>query len=98
MKTSQVKRAPGFERMKVIDVHPDQPDILTHFYFIIDVKKWTNSIISYILLFFKVIGMNSININLLTRIKNFSEIPQFFTGWLVPFKGRVDCYPGCGCR
>lgn len=61
--------------------------ILSLFYFVIDVKKWTGGINSYIMLFFKVIGMNSITIYLLTRIKNFNEISQFFTGWLVPSFG-----------
>lgn len=56
--------------------------LLSLFYFFIDVKKWTNGIISYKLLFFKVIGMNSITIYLATRILNFSSLSRFFTGWL----------------
>ena len=56
--------------------------LLSLFYFIIDVKKWTGGINSYILLFFKVIGMNSIMIYMTTRIMNFNDISLFFTGWL----------------
>jgi predicted acyltransferase len=60
--------------------------LLSLFYFFIDVKKWTNGIISYKLFFFKVIGMNSITIYLATRILNFNQFSRFFTGWLAsPF-------------
>jgi len=60
--------------------------LLSLFYYSIDVKKWTNGIISYKLLFFKVIGMNSITIYLATRIINFNQASRFFTGWLAsPF-------------
>ncbi len=56
--------------------------LLSLSYFLIDVRKWTNGIISYKWLFFKVIGMNSITIYLGTRIINFSALSRFFTGWL----------------
>jgi predicted acyltransferase len=60
--------------------------VLSLFYFLIDVRKWVNGLISYKWLFFKVIGMNSITIYLGTRIVNFSSISKFFTGWLAtPF-------------
>lgn len=55
--------------------------LLSLFYFFIDVKKWTNGIVSYKLLFFKVIGMNSITIYMATRILNFNQLSRFFTGW-----------------
>jgi predicted acyltransferase len=53
--------------------------LLSLFYFMIDVKKWTGGIVS---LFFKVIGMNSITIYMATRIINFGTIAGFFLGWL----------------
>jgi predicted acyltransferase len=60
--------------------------LLSLFYFLIDVRKWVNGIISYKWLFFKVIGMNSITIYLGTRIVNFNQLSRFFTGWLAsPF-------------
>lgn len=60
--------------------------ILSMFYFTIDVKKWINGFASYLWLFFKVIGMNSITIYLATRIINFGQLSRFFTGWLAtPF-------------
>jgi predicted acyltransferase len=60
--------------------------LLSLFYFLIDVRKWINGIISYKWLFFKVIGMNSITIYLGTRIVNFNQLSRFFTGWLAsPF-------------
>ena len=60
--------------------------LLSFIYFSIDVKKWTNGIITYKLLFFKVIGMNSITIYLATRMLNFNQVSRFFTGWLAtPF-------------
>ncbi len=60
--------------------------LLSLFYFTIDVKPGTNRIAPYKLLFFKVIGMNSITIYLGTRIVNFGQISRFFTGWLAtPF-------------
>lgn len=60
--------------------------LLSLFYFTIDVKPIKNKIAQKKLLFFKVIGMNSITIYLATRIINFSQLSRFFTGWLaVPF-------------
>lgn len=56
--------------------------LLSLFYFMIDVKKWTGGIASYKILFFKVIGMNSITIYMATRIINFGAIAGFFLGWL----------------
>jgi predicted acyltransferase len=56
--------------------------VLSLFYFLIDVRKWVNGLVSYKWLFFKVIGMNSITIYLGTRIVNFNPISKFFTGWL----------------
>ena len=56
--------------------------LLSLFYFFIDVKKWTKGIVSYKLLFFKAIGMNSITIYMATRILNFNQLSRFFTGWL----------------
>jgi len=56
--------------------------LLSLFYFCIDVKNWTGGIIAYKLLFFKVIGMNSITIYLATRMLNFNQVSRFFTGWL----------------
>ena len=56
--------------------------LLSLFYFCIDVKNWTGGIIAYKLLFFKVIGMNSITIYMATRILNFNQVSRFFTGWL----------------
>ena len=56
--------------------------LLSLFYFTIDVKPKTNKIVQYKLLFFKVIGMNSITIYLATRILNFTQVSRFFTGWL----------------
>ncbi len=64
--------------------------LLSLFYFTIDVKKWTGGIASYKILFFKVIGMNSITIYLAVDIVNFGAISQFFTGWLVaPLGGWI---------
>jgi predicted acyltransferase len=60
--------------------------LLSFFYFTIDVKSGKNKIASFSLLFFKVIGMNSITIYLATRIINFTQLSRFFTGWLaIPF-------------
>lgn len=60
--------------------------LLSLFYFTIDVKDWTHGIVSYKILFFKVIGMNSITIYLAVDIINFGLISQFFVGWLAaPF-------------
>ena len=57
--------------------------LLSLFYFSIDIKGWTKGIFSYKILFFKVIGMNSITIYLAYRIIDFDGISDFFTGWLV---------------
>jgi len=56
--------------------------LLSLFYFTIDVKKWTGGIVSYKILFFKVIGMNSITIYMLNAILDFRGASLFFTGWL----------------
>ena len=56
--------------------------LLSLFYFMIDVKKWTGGIASYKILFFKVIGMNSITIYMASRIIGFGSIAGFFLGWL----------------
>jgi len=61
--------------------------LLSLFYFVIDVKKWTKGAASYFVLFFKVIGMNSITIYVAMDIINFGQISQLFTGWLVPSVG-----------
>ena len=64
--------------------------LLSLFYFTIDVKDWTKGIASYKILFFKVIGMNSITIYLAVDIINFGQISQFFTGWLAaPLGGWI---------
>jgi hypothetical protein len=55
---------------------------LSLFYFTIDVKNWTRGIAGYKILFFKVIGMNSITIYLAYEIIGFHEISKFFTGFL----------------
>jgi predicted acyltransferase len=62
--------------------------LLSLFYFTIDVKEWTKGIISYKILFFKVIGMNSITIYLAVDIINFGLISQFFVGWLAAPLGQ----------
>ncbi len=51
--------------------------LLAIFYYIIDVKLWRGWI-----LFFQVIGLNSITIYLGVRIIDFGSISEFFTGWL----------------
>jgi predicted acyltransferase len=61
--------------------------LLSLFYFTIDVKPRMNKIAPYKLLFFKVIGMNSITIYLGTRMLNFNSLSRFFTGWLAPSIG-----------
>ena len=58
--------------------------LLSLFYFWIDIKAWTKGIPSYIVLFFKVIGMNSITIYIGHSIINFDQASKYFTGWLVP--------------
>lgn len=62
--------------------------LLSLFYFTIDVKDWTKGILSYKILFFKVIGMNSITIYLAVDIINFGQISQFFVGWLAAPLGQ----------
>ncbi len=50
--------------------------LLSLFYYVIDVKgskKWT--------LFFRVFGMNSITIYMVTRIIDFGDISHFFLNW-----------------
>ncbi|MGV8095450.1 MAG: acyltransferase family protein [Mangrovibacterium sp.] len=56
--------------------------LVSLFYFLIEVKKFTRGIASYLILFFKVIGMNSITIYLAVNIVDFEHISSFFTGWL----------------
>ena len=56
--------------------------LLSLFYFSIDVKEWTNGILSYKILFFKVIGMNSITIYLGHSIIDFDHASGFFLGFL----------------
>lgn len=51
--------------------------LITLFYFIIDVKGWNNWI-----LFFRVIGLNSITIYLGRRIIDFNHMSEFLLGWL----------------
>jgi len=48
----------------------------------IDVKKWSGGIASYPVLFFKVIGMNSITIYLAHSMIDFGRMAQYFVGWL----------------
>lgn len=62
--------------------------LLSLFYYTIDVKGWTKGILSYKILFFKVIGMNSITIYLAVDIINFGSISQFFVGWLAAPLGQ----------
>ena len=54
--------------------------LLSLFYFTIDVKEWTKGILSYKVLFFKVIGMNSITIYLGYSIIDFDHASRFFLG------------------
>lgn len=56
--------------------------LLSLFYFSIDVKEWTKGILSYKILFFKVIGMNSITIYLGHSIIDFDHASGFFLGCL----------------
>jgi len=62
--------------------------LLSLFYFTIDVKNWTGGIVSYKILFFKVIGMNSITIYMLNAILDFHGASLFFTGWLAAPMGE----------
>lgn len=64
--------------------------LLALFYYTIDVKGWTKGIASYKILFFKVIGMNSITIYLAHSIIDFEGASEFFVGWLAaPLGGWV---------
>ena len=64
--------------------------LLSLFYFAIDVKVWTKGIISYKILFFKVIGMNSITIYLGASIIDFRKASSFFTGFMAePLGGWI---------
>jgi predicted acyltransferase len=56
--------------------------LLSLFYFSIDVKEWNKGVMSYIVLFFKVIGMNSITIYIGRSIIDFDHASQFFLGFL----------------
>ena len=56
--------------------------LLSLFYFTIDVRKWTKGGMSYPILFFKVIGMNSITIYLGHSIIDFDHASEFFLGCL----------------
>ncbi|MDD4190552.1 MAG: DUF5009 domain-containing protein [Mangrovibacterium sp.] len=56
--------------------------LLALFYYFIDVRQWTGGLASYKILFFKVIGMNSITIYMASRIVQFGSISAFFLGWL----------------
>jgi len=51
--------------------------LLSVFYYIVDVKLWRGWI-----LFFQVIGLNSITIYMGVRIIDFSPISEFFLGWI----------------
>ena len=62
--------------------------LLALFYFTIDVKNWTGGLASYKILFFKVIGMNSITIYLLHAILDFDGASKFFMGWLAAPMGE----------
>jgi predicted acyltransferase len=62
--------------------------LLSLFYFTIDVKNWTKGIASYKILFFKVIGMNSITIYLVHSIFDFDGASEFFLGWLAAPMGE----------
>ncbi len=55
--------------------------LLSLFYFAIDVKDWTHGVFSYKILFFKVIGMNSITIYLGHSIIDFEHASHFFLGF-----------------
>lgn len=56
--------------------------LLSLFYFSIDVKEWNKGVMSYIILFFKVIGMNSITIYIGRSIIDFEHASEFFVGCL----------------
>ncbi len=56
--------------------------LLSIFYYSIDVRSLFNGVGKYLVLFFSVIGFNSITIYLGSRIIPFRQISEFFTGWL----------------
>jgi len=58
---------------------------LSLFYYIIDVKKWDNWI-----LFFKVIGLNSITIYIGTHFIDFWHSSGFVLGWLANYAGAFN--------
>ena len=66
--------------------------LLALFYLFIDVKNWAKEWVwgigSYKLLFFKVIGMNSITIYMTCRIIDFRGASSFFLGFLEPAVGN----------
>ncbi|MEI7829395.1 MAG: DUF5009 domain-containing protein [Prolixibacteraceae bacterium] len=66
--------------------------LLSLFYYTIDVKDWVNTWVwgigRYKILFFKVIGMNSITIYLASRIFDFRDASTFFLGFLEPAVGN----------
>lgn len=66
--------------------------LLSLFYLSIDVKNWVNDWVwgigKYKILFFKVIGMNSITIYMASRIFDFSKASQLFLGFLDPALGN----------
>jgi predicted acyltransferase len=66
--------------------------LLSLFYYTIDVKDWVNTWVwgigRYKILFFKVIGMNSITIYLASRIFDFRDASSFFLGFLEPALGN----------
>jgi predicted acyltransferase len=65
--------------------------LLSLFYLFIDVKTWTKEwawgIGKYKMLFFKVIGMNSITIYMTCRIFDFRDAASVFLGFLEPALG-----------
>ncbi len=66
--------------------------LLALFYLFIDVKNWAKEWVwgigSYKMLFFKVIGMNSITIYMTCRIFDFRGASNFFLGFLEPAVGN----------
>ena len=66
--------------------------LLALFYLFIDVKNWAKEWVwgigSYKMLFFKVIGMNSITIYMTCRIFDFRDASNFFLGFLEPAVGN----------
>ncbi len=64
--------------------------LLSLFYYTIDVKGWTHGVASWKILFFKVIGMNSITIYMAHAFIDFGYSSKFFLGWLAaPLGGWV---------